>query len=274
MPSLDSNIEERSNLNESINNTPASEKDIAHVTDHTEYKSYLHENTDGNFCETLPTASVCNYEKSLDNADDNIMKFTNFVTMKRGHSKALEEIENFTLLLHQSAKNREFDIDELRLPVLGDSAINESSTNNKIDSEVTVTISRITNISIASVLNRNLNESEYDRIMKLPLFINDHKRISEANQIKKSENSLDPSSAKVVFMNESSKFMNESHLKTRVLPANGTQSANSLRKESTSEEKSLRDSENDIYTSGRPRRRKAPVNLKEPSLNTKLRRNE
>ncbi|XP_011639824.2 LOW QUALITY PROTEIN: uncharacterized protein DDB_G0288805-like [Pogonomyrmex barbatus] len=294
----DNNIEEISHLNESINNTPTSGRGVA---DDTEYKSYLHEDMDSNFCEILPTESIYNHERNLDNAEDNVMKFTNFVTMRQEHSEALED---FTLLLRQPAQNTQFNIDELRLPVLEDSAINDSSRiKNEIDSEVTVTIPRVTNIPVASVSNRNLNQSEYDHItIKLPLIvINDHKRMSTSleknhsknkksktsnmeeqmknskdsvtvnNKVKKrnkSKNSRDPSTAKVVL-----EKLNESHVKPKILTPNDTQNANNLEKESTFEEKSPQSMESNVCAN-RPKRRKAPVNLTEPKLNVKLRRNK
>ncbi|XP_071565441.1 uncharacterized protein [Temnothorax nylanderi] len=302
----ESNIEETSNLNESVSDMQTSERDAAPIAERSE--SYPPEqDADGRICE-IPVEAVSNHEKSLDNVEDSnaddTMKFASFVTLRRGHSEAPEETEDFTLMLRPSAQNMQFNINELRLPTLEESVINDSAVSNEIDTEVIAAIPRVTNnIPVAPVSNRSLNDSNYNHITrKLPLIvIDDHKRTSILQKAKHSdknsnksrtsstkdrtshtensstvknmakprnklENNRDPSAAKVVL-----EKLNESHVKPRV-SANDSQNANNVAKDITSdEEENPRDSES-TYASSRPRRRKAPVNLKEPKLNKKLRR--
>lgn len=255
----ESNMEEVSNLNESMNDVQTSERDAVPIADCPEGESYLHEHdADDSTCEILPVATVSNRERNLDNIEDNnaddTMKFASFVTLRRGHSEAPEEPEDFTLMLHQSTQNMQFNINELRLPVLEESMINDSTISNKINTEVTATIPRVTNM--ASVLNRSLNESDYNITIKLPLIvINDHKRTltpqkkkhsnksskkprmsNMKDQTSHNENSLpsknkaksrnksdnrDPSAAKVVL-----EKLNESHVKPRMSSTN--ESVNNL----------------------------------------------
>ncbi|XP_071652508.1 uncharacterized protein [Temnothorax longispinosus] len=84
----------------------------------------------GNFGDLLPIETVSNHEKSLDNVEDSnaddTMKFASFVTLRPGHSEAPEETEDFTLMLRPSAQNMQFNINELRLPTLEESVINDS----------------------------------------------------------------------------------------------------------------------------------------------------
>lgn len=259
----ESNPEEMSNLNESMNDLQTSERDSAPIADRSECESYLHEqDADGSICEMLPAATVSNRERNLDNTEDSnvddTMKFASFVTLRRGHSEAPEETEDFTLMLRQSTQNMQFNINELRLPVLEESVINKSAVSNEttINTELTAAVPRVTNIPVASVSNRSLNESDYNHItIKLPLIlINDHKRkltpqktpehsnksskklktpntkdrtsrTEHSSTVKnmgkrkiKSENKRDPSAAKVVL-----EKLNESHVKPRMSAANDTQ---------------------------------------------------
>lgn len=251
----ESNMEEVSNLNESMSDVQTSERDAMPIADRSEGESYLHgHDGDDSICGILP-ATVSNREKSLENVEDNnaddTMKFASFVTLRRGHaSEAPEEPEeDFTLMLRQSTQNMQFDINELRLPVLEDSMINNSTISNEINTEVSATLPRVTNMT--SVSNRSLNEPDYNITIKLPLIvINDHKRtltpqkanhskrsskkskisnmknqishnknsLASKNKAKsrnKSENNRDPSAAKVVL-----EKLNESHVKPRMSSTN------------------------------------------------------
>ncbi|XP_011694332.1 PREDICTED: uncharacterized protein LOC105453818 isoform X1 [Wasmannia auropunctata] len=306
-----SSLEE--SLNESVSNAQTSERDATLTADGTEFESGLreHDSMDGTICEIL---SASNRERNTvensvedGNVDAGTMKFASFVTLRRGQSEAPEEPEeDFTLMLRPSAQNMQFNMNELRLPVLEKIAVNNSADSNETDAEVTAAIPRVTNVSkvASSASNRNSNESDYDHIMqKLPLIIiNNHQSTptqqktkhssksgskktkipnmkdstshaggssivkSKAKFTSKSENNRDPSAAKVVL-----EKLNESHVKPRT-SANDTQNASNVRDVTSDEEDNVRDSENSTYASNRPRRRKAPVNLKEPKLNKKLRR--
>lgn len=253
----ESNAEEISNLNESMSDMQTSERDTVPNIDRSECESYIHEqDADGSLCEVLPATTVSNREKSLDNVEDSnaddTMKFASFVTLRRGHSEAPdEETNDFTLMLRQSTQNMQFNINELRLPVLEESVLNNSVVSNEINTEITAAIPRVTNIP--SVSNRSLNESDYNHItIKVPLIlINDHKRTSTPQKTKhskssksnkksrmpstkgrvshtensstvknttkpknKSENGRDPSAAKVVL-----EKLNESHVKPKMSSA-------------------------------------------------------
>ncbi|KYN03633.1 PREDICTED: uncharacterized protein LOC108773256 [Cyphomyrmex costatus] len=299
----ESNVGDISNSNESMNDVQASER--YPVADRSECNSFIHEHdTNDSICEILPTTTTSNDKRSSDNIEDgnanDTMKFTSFVTLRRGHSEVPEETEDFTLMLRQSRQNMKFNINELRLPVLDESVINNSAVNNEIDTKVTTTLPRNTSIPIASVSNQNLDKSDYNHItIKLPIIlVSDHKRTSIPQKTKhsnksikksrtpnmtgrtshaensptiknktklrnKSKDNRDPSTAKVVL-----EKLNESHVKPRT-----AQNINSVIKDVTSDEDdNQRDLEGSIYTSNRPRRRKAPTNLKEPTLNKKLRR--
>lgn len=291
--------------NEEISNTtdtPPSERDAAPIVDGSDSNSSYHE-ADTSINELLPAANVSKEmrERSSDSDDSNAdgtMKFTRFVTLRRGPSEVPEESEeDFTLMLRSPVQNMQFNINEFRLPVLEESnVINNSAVKNENDTELTAAIPNVTKIPVESVSNRSLNESDYNHItIKVPLIvINDHQRTatshktkhssksvkklntkvrtssteksSTSSNTKKSRSSLkksrDPSMAKVVL-----EKLNESHVKSG-RSSNDT-SINNLTKDTSDED---RDSESSTYTSSRPRRRKAPVNLKEPKLNKKLRR--
>jgi len=257
-----SNIEEISNLNESMNDMHTSEIDATPIVDRSECDSFLHEHdAEGSTCGILPTATVSNRERNLDSVEDtnahDTMKFASFVTLRQKRS---ETPEDFTLMLGQSTQNMQFNINELRLPVLEESMLNNSAVSNEIDTEVTAAIPRVTNIPVASVSNRSLSKSDYNHItIKLPLIvINDHKRTptpqktkhsnknskksktpntkdgtsrakssstikSKAKSRTKSENNRDPSTAKVVL-----EKLNESHVKPKTSSANDIQNVNNV----------------------------------------------
>lgn len=263
----ESNTEEISNLNESMSDIQTSERDAAPNVDRSESESYLQDeqDVDDSTCEILRTASVSKCERSLDNTEDSNtdgkMKIPDFVTMRRGHSEALEdETEDFTLMLHRN--RQQFNMNELRLPVLEESTINSTAVNNETDTGVIDEIPIVTNVPVASVTTRSLNEPDYNDIrlpnvsVKLPLVsIDDHKKMlqktknSNKNSKKskmsntkdqtsntdnsstvknvmksksKGENSRDPSTAKVVL-----EKLNESHVKSRV-SANDSQNTNNV----------------------------------------------
>ncbi|EGI68821.1 hypothetical protein G5I_02474 [Acromyrmex echinatior] len=292
----ESNIGDISNLNESMNDIQTPER--YPLADRTECDSYMHEHdTNDSICEILPTAAISNDKKNLDNVEDgnanDTMKFTSFVTLRRGHSEAPEETEDFTLMLRPPRQNMQFDINELRLPVLEESVINNSAVNNEIDTKVTTTIPRVTSIPITSVSNQSLDKSDYNHItIKVPIIlVGDHQRTSTSQKTKHSSNkksrtpntkdrtshsenspaiknktklknkssrsNRDPSTAKVVL-----EKLNESHVKP-----NMAQNINNVTRDTMSNEDDQQDSESSSYPSTRPKRRKAPTNLKEPKLN-------
>lgn len=169
------------NLTKRITNMQIQKKDYR-ITDRTRNNSLDEDAVNDSFCAMLPSVSTSDHEKRFDNAEtDGTTNFTRFVTMRRGHSEIVdEETEDFTLLLsRRPVRNMHFDISELRLPVLEQSVIN-TTTSNEIDTEVTTAIQRITNICMPSMLNQDINESNLDptTTIKLPLILtNDHETV-------------------------------------------------------------------------------------------------
>ncbi|XP_011694333.1 PREDICTED: uncharacterized protein LOC105453818 isoform X2 [Wasmannia auropunctata] len=249
-----SSLEE--SLNESVSNAQTSERDATLTADGTEFESGLreHDSMDGTICEIL---SASNRERNTvensvedGNVDAGTMKFASFVTLRRGQSEAPEEPEeDFTLMLRPSAQNMQFNMNELRLPVLEKIASTPTQQKTKHSSKSGSKKTKIPNMKDST------SHAGGSSIVK-----------SKAKFTSKSENNRDPSAAKVVL-----EKLNESHVKPRT-SANDTQNASNVRDVTSDEEDNVRDSENSTYASNRPRRRKAPVNLKEPKLNKKLRR--
>ncbi|KAL0118764.1 hypothetical protein PUN28_009438 [Cardiocondyla obscurior] len=306
----ENNIEELSNLNDSISDMQTLERNVerrgeASISNRFECQSYLNEqDTSGSNSEMFPTATVSN-ERNVHNVEDsnanNTMKFASFVTLRRGDPESPGEMtDDFTLMLHQSRQNMQFNIDELRLPILQESVTNSSTINNEIDTEKKTVIPRATS-SVASIPNQTLNDSNYNHFLtKMPLILVNNYKITSTpqktkhsnksnkksgtkntnNQINsnkksttvkitslksKSKSNRDPSAAKVVL-----EKLNDSHV--RMSASSDTQNTSNNKKDTTSDEEDIRDSESSSHASNRPRRRKAPVNLKEPSLKKKQRR--
>lgn len=202
---------------------------------------------DDAFCAILSRPAEFNRDRNFNmiEEDDNTTNLARFVTMRRGNSSVIEETEDFTLMMsRQPARNMNFDINELRLPILEGSMINPTVVND-IDSEVTTAIQRITNFRMPSMSNQSANEPEVDltTTIKLPLdLINDRVSSPEKNKhsnqnnkktklfsprdntsytenavtvnkkakSRKLTNSQDPSTAKVVL-----EKLNESRVKPR-----------------------------------------------------------
>lgn len=311
--SAESNTEELSlqqNLNESVSNQIL-DTDITNISDES-YLHENNENDD-NFCELSSTnvfnrkENLNNIEDN--NSGEDTINFAPFVTLRREHP---EVTEDFTLMLsRQPVRNMQFDINELRLPNLEETTMN--SISNEVDIEVAARPSIANNSISMLNQTLNESERDEIAMRKLPLgSIEDHKKESTSqkknlnrktkkdvnkiaktlnlenetnhtknvseikNKTKKKDKSRinqDPSKAKVVL-----EKLNEYHVKSRTSSANDIESQNAqdhMRETmSNSELDETGDSENNMnYASGRPRRRKAPVNLKEPTLQKKLRRN-
>ncbi|XP_029172745.1 probable serine/threonine-protein kinase clkA [Nylanderia fulva] len=253
--------------------------------------------------------NLYNIEDS-DSGEDTI-NFARFVTLRRGEHP--EETEDFTLMLsRQPMRNMQFNINELRLPNLEETTMNingidtdatarSSIANNSILSASNQTLNEserdetaMRNLPLSSVEDnetestsqkKNLNRKAKKDVNKIAKTLNSENEINHIknnskieNKTKrkdKSRNNKDPSKAKVVL-----EKLNEYHVKSRTPLADDIESRNSHdhMKEtmSNSELDETGDSESNMntnYASGRLRRRKAPVNLKEPTLQKKLRRN-
>lgn len=231
-----------------ITNAQTSKRNLS-FTDHVD-NDVSPNDTMGDFCTMLPTVVTSDRERNFNNANnDGTTNLAEFVTLRRRHPKTTkEETEDFTLMFpRQPTRNMHFDVSELQLPILEGSMINATITN-EIDTEVTTSIQRITNVQIPNISNQNMNESYLDptSTLKLPLILlNDYNRMSvlteksehsnknnkkfkmsslnddtnhdenvtvksKAKQRNKSENIQDPSAVKVVL-----EKLNHSHVKLR-----------------------------------------------------------
>ncbi|XP_012221363.1 uncharacterized protein [Linepithema humile] len=291
-------VEESSlpNLTQFANSTQGLERNAPFVC-RSKYESFSdYHDADDNFHVTA--AAVSTREKfSTENNEEDSM--ASFVTIRRGHSKLEDETEDFTLMLRPMKSKMQFDINELRLPE------EECTINSTIDHDT----SAVMNTPISSVSSVNLNDSRNDQVtMKSStVLIDNHEKASivtleqKSHSIKKSkktkapnlkdeinnaENSVstfknkrkqwndwesnrDPSAAKVVL-----EKLNESRVKPKIDDAESRNSHNNHMRDATSHlEESSGESESSHGPSC-PKRRKAPISLKEPSLKKKLRRNQ
>ncbi|XP_026827350.1 dentin sialophosphoprotein-like [Ooceraea biroi] len=295
----------------STNNASTLEKDAVPTSD---CESSSNHDAGNSPCAVTPTASLSACERNLDNNVEDNTNFSNFVTLRRGQSEVVEEeTEDFTLMLAPNChpiRNMNFDINELRLPTLDEPAIN--SNVGESDAE-DIAISNITSVPASNLaLNQDQDVmSVHDRVtikISLPP-ANDHERVSTSTERNKyaskknkragvaslkdraehvdsdsmtnsrarkrsrPERNRDPSSAKVVL-----EKLNESRVRQRTSSdETDSQSTNSCMRSTSNQAESFEDTEdstNSNYASNRPRRRKAPMNLKEPNMKKKLRRSK
>ncbi|XP_016911717.1 homeobox-like protein HDP1 isoform X2 [Apis cerana] len=232
------------------------------------------------------------------------MNLQNFVTQRRGYFESEDE-DDFTLIYTQRPCNMNFDINDLKLPVLEQSALKPNITIEP-EPEITTTLRKISQIyPIPSVSLNTLDESEFNQsTVKLPLLANNDyddkemtilKKKSKSSRQKKVkiiqtqcndfvETSLlkknncqkkkkdkfvkDPSAVKVVLQK-----LDEFDVKSNeILSLNSSQSLNSVPTRSNSSDSESNLSVNSSYS--RPRRKRVPINFHEPNLKKKLRRNQ
>lgn len=245
-------VEESSlpNVTQFVNNIQNLERNAPFVVDRTRCDSY----SDDHDADSFHGTGISNREKKFSMEDNNEEdSVANFVTMRRGNFKPLEEeVEDFTLMLHRVKQNMQFNINELRLPK------EECAINPAIDNEIDTSI--ITNTPISSMSNLNPSDSRTDQVMmKLPIIINNHDKSSivtleqkshsirkgkktktpiqksetnnvenitiiknKKNQRSESENNRDPSAAKVVL-----EKLHESHVKSKTSLIDDAESRNS-----------------------------------------------
>ncbi|KOC59920.1 hypothetical protein WH47_10480 [Habropoda laboriosa] len=244
--------------------------------------------------------------------DESRVNLASFITQRRGCLES-EDDDDFTLMVARRPCNTHFDINDLKLPVLEQSTLKpvtpaepepEITTTLRKISQICV---------MPSVSNNSLEESAFNRsTVNLPLLVNDYEdkdlslrnktkfeqrkkkkrkaAIRESidfiegtpphskknNQKKKKDKVVkDPSAVKVVL-----EKLNECDVKSRTpspndiisLGSNQSLSPVSLRVDNTSDSES-NTSTNSLHTLNRPRRKRAVINLREPSLIKKLRRN-
>ncbi|XP_066591282.1 putative mediator of RNA polymerase II transcription subunit 24 isoform X1 [Prorops nasuta] len=241
----------------------------------------------------LPINNMENEETDLENdcfvkpiapnrcdGDDDLTMKWNFIT-KRGMDAESIDDDDFTLMCRKEPPRR-FNFHDLRMPVLEASMLNVQTTEEE-EPEVTTTVSNINHrYHVSHVIDGTLNISDCEtvkmprlsEIIKLENCFSEQDNClnTEGDQqpnkkLKKTKQSLsdrDPKSATVVLQK-----LNETGIKRSVSTASSVFSQSMLSNNSSF------DASNDIdglSTKDRPRRRKAPLNLKEPSLVRKLRR--
>lgn len=230
-----------------------------------------------------------------------------FVTRQRGNSTETtdDDLDEFTLMFMRRNNNVPFDINDLQLPVLEDSVV-KSIVTKEPEPEITTTLQKLTqNCELLSTNNDIKDDSLIDQLtVKLPQLSNttidctipmvdisldthQQKKLKNTNKLldannsqnitsrkekvrrqkNKSTNDKDPSTVKVVLQK-----LNDSDVKSQILSYEETFVQNSS---------ALSDSEGSIVSTNintensslrRPKRQKAPKNLKEPNLSKKLRR--
>nr|KAF7412986.1 hypothetical protein H0235_012837 [Vespula pensylvanica] len=246
-------------------------------------------------------------ENDLGMEDDVIINNQGFVTRQRGNSTETtdDDLDEFTLMFMRRNNNVPFDINDLQLPVLEDSVV-KSIVTKEPEPEITTTLQKLTqNCELLSTNNDIKDDSLIDQLtVKLPQLSNttidctipmvdisldthQQKKLKNTNKLldannsqnitsrkekvrrqkNKSTNDKDPSTVKVVLQK-----LNDSDVKSQILSYEETFVQNSS---------ALSDSEGSIVSTNintensslrRPKRQKAPKNLKEPNLSKKLRR--
>lgn len=100
----------------------------------------------------------------------------NFVTQRRGYFESEDE-DDFTLMYVRQPRNVDFDINDLKLPVLEESSLNplvRADSEPEPQPEITTTLRKISQICpIPSVSNNSVDESAFNQsTAKLPLLMN------------------------------------------------------------------------------------------------------
>ncbi|XP_053997197.1 uncharacterized protein LOC128886385 isoform X1 [Hylaeus anthracinus] len=118
------------------------------------------------------------------------VNLANFVTQRRGCFESEDE-DDFTLLLMRRPRNIPFDVNDLKLPVLEESALKPIASVDS-EPEITTTLRKISQIGpIPSLANNSLNESTFSQSMvKLPLLINNDYDNKDLRQSKDEPESL------------------------------------------------------------------------------------
>ena len=150
-----------------------------------EDESNVHQHNENN--------EICN-EIAVADTNDNECKSTpvinlqNFITRRRGYFESEDEDEDFTLMYTKQPRNVHFDIDDLKLPVLEQSALKPiTAAEPEPEPEITTTLRKISEICpIPSVSHNTLDESAFNQsTVKLPLLLNDDYENVESTPVKK-----------------------------------------------------------------------------------------
>lgn len=126
------------------------------------------------------------------------MNLQNFVTQRRRYFESEDE-DDFTLIYTQRPCNMNFDINDLKLPVLEQSALKPNITIEP-EPEITTTLRKISQIyPIPSVSHNTLDESEFNQsTVKLPLLTNNDYDDKEMSILKKKSRSSRQKKVKIV----------------------------------------------------------------------------
>ncbi|XP_076171673.1 uncharacterized protein LOC143148831 isoform X2 [Ptiloglossa arizonensis] len=104
---------------------------------------------------------------------ESTMNLENFVTQRRDYFESEDDDDDFTLMFVRQPRNMHFDINDLKLPVLEESAL-KPIVPAEPEPEVTTTLRKISQICpIPSISNNSLDESTFNQsTVKLPLLTN------------------------------------------------------------------------------------------------------
>ncbi|XP_043789551.1 probable serine/threonine-protein kinase DDB_G0282963 isoform X3 [Apis laboriosa] len=212
------------------------------------------------------------------------MNLQNFVTQRRGYFESEDE-DDFTLIYTQRPCNMNFDINDLKLPVLEQSTLKPNITVEP-EPEITTTLRQISQIyPIPSVSHNTLDESEFNQsTVKLPLLANNDYDDKELTILKKKSKSSRQKKVKIVqtqcndFVETSLLKKNNCQKKKKDKFVKDPSAVKVVLQKldefdvKSNEILSLNSSQSFSYS--RPRRKRVPINFHEPSLKKKLRRNQ
>ncbi|XP_076238316.1 uncharacterized protein LOC143181668 isoform X2 [Calliopsis andreniformis] len=270
----------------------------------------------------LVDKSECKTETQSMVNSENSANLANFVTQRRRYFNNEDEDEDeddFTLMFMRQPRNVHFDINDLKLPILEESALKPVDPVEP-EPEITTTLRKISEICpVPSVSNNSMDESELNQsTVKLPLLLNMNsdyynKDLTLSQDGSKSSLTLTKKkSVKKVTVRASTEFvdstptfnkqmnekkkgqatkkdlstvkvvlqkLDEFDVKPRTpSPEETSRDLNQslspmfLRTANSSDSESSNTSINSVHVLNRPRRKRAPTNMQEPSLRKKLRR--
>nr|XP_034180376.1 transcription initiation factor TFIID subunit 1-like isoform X4 [Osmia lignaria] len=270
------------------------------INNRNEYQVVQRNINNDTFDNTISTDLTFTNEDEYKVENEAAENFSNFVTQRRVCLRDEDE-DDFTLM-YMRQPNMNFDISDLKLPVLEQSAL-KPIVLVEPEPEITTSIKLIPQIGpLPSASNDSLNESIFDRsTVKLPVLNDNENKKKKMMKVKnrtsressefvestppgdgkstrkKTNKSVnkDPSAAKVVLQK-----LNEYDVKSRTpspevsLSQDSTKSLSPYsRMENSSDSENSNTSINSMYALNRPRRKRAPTVFHEPNLKAKLRRN-
>ncbi|XP_068975778.1 serine-rich adhesin for platelets-like [Bombus flavifrons] len=159
-----------SNSKNSIQANNEDECDIPQQNENNYYNGAIVRDANENECKT-ENASTTNLQ--------------NYITQRRGYFESDDE-DDFTLIYTRQPRNMHFDINDLKLPVLEESAL-KPIIPAEPEPEITTTLRKISQICpIPSVSHDTLNESTFNQsTVNLPLLVNNDNETIELAPVKK-----------------------------------------------------------------------------------------